>query len=338
MSATLGALLRLVEPDWSITHDRAPRRRRRGEQRPVEQRGHRPLRAVRAELHPGEPGRLDRHQPRPCTSTSSSRCRGSSGRTRWRTACCPTSAASSTRSRTSASCTAPTSVDYLRKRRDDAGQPTRCSRSMEFIDDPDEFARRLPLMAAKRDFSDPVAPELDHGRHRHRLRLAVQAAHRLRRPARHHRAVRPRGARPAQASPTAAGRSRCATAAPATKRKINAKFVFVGAGGDALPLLQKSGINEAKGFGGFPVGGQFLRTANPALAAGAPGQGVRLPAAGRSADVGAAPGHPHHQRQVVAVVRAVRRLVAEVPQAGQRHRPAGCRSSRTTWRRCSASA
>ena len=28
---------------------------------------------------------------------------------------------------------------------------------MEYIDDPDEFARRLPLMAAKRDFSDPVA-------------------------------------------------------------------------------------------------------------------------------------------------------------------------------------
>ena len=28
---------------------------------------------------------------------------------------------------------------------------------MEFIDDNDEFARRLPLMAAKRDFSEPVA-------------------------------------------------------------------------------------------------------------------------------------------------------------------------------------
>ena len=51
------------------------------------------------------------------------------------------------------------------------------------------------------------------------------------------------------------------------KRKINAKFVFVGAGGGALPLLQKSGITEAKGYGGFPVGGKFLRTANPALTA-----------------------------------------------------------------------
>jgi malate dehydrogenase (quinone) len=47
------------------------------------------------------------------------------------------------------------------------------------------------------------------------------------------------------------------------KRKINAKFVFVGAGGGALPLLQKSGIPESKGFGGFPVSGQWLVCTNP---------------------------------------------------------------------------
>lgn len=42
-------------------------------------------------------------------------------------------------------------------------------------------------------------------------------------------------------------------------KNVKAKFVFVGAGGGALPLLQKSGIDEIKGFGGFPVSGQFLR-------------------------------------------------------------------------------
>ena len=47
------------------------------------------------------------------------------------------------------------------------------------------------------------------------------------------------------------------------KRKLNAKFVFVGAGGGALPLLQKSGIPESKGFGGFPVSGQWLVCTNP---------------------------------------------------------------------------
>jgi len=47
------------------------------------------------------------------------------------------------------------------------------------------------------------------------------------------------------------------------KRKLNAKFVFVGAGGGALHLLQKSDIPESKGFGGFPVSGQWLVCNNP---------------------------------------------------------------------------
>ncbi|BFO09184.1 hypothetical protein GGER_16940 [Serratia rubidaea] len=46
----------------------------------------------------------------------------------------------------------------------------------------------------------------------------------------------------------------------------NAKFVFIGAGGAALHLLQKSGIPEADGYGGFPVGGQFLVTTNQDVA------------------------------------------------------------------------
>ncbi len=39
---------------------------------------------------------------------------------------------------------------------------------------------------------------------------------------------------------------------------IRAKFVFLGAGGGALPLLQKANIDESKGYGGFPVSGQWL--------------------------------------------------------------------------------
>ncbi|MEP6480465.1 MAG: malate:quinone oxidoreductase [Rhodoglobus sp.] len=48
---------------------------------------------------------------------------------------------------------------------------------------------------------------------------------------------------------------------------ITARFVFVGAGGYALGLLQKSGIKEIRGYGGFPVSGEFLRTDNPELVA-----------------------------------------------------------------------
>jgi malate dehydrogenase (quinone) len=39
---------------------------------------------------------------------------------------------------------------------------------------------------------------------------------------------------------------------------VSAKFVFIGAGGGALPLLQKSKIPEGKGYGGFPVSGIWL--------------------------------------------------------------------------------
>ncbi|MCW7464422.1 malate:quinone oxidoreductase [Leptospira levettii] len=46
------------------------------------------------------------------------------------------------------------------------------------------------------------------------------------------------------------------------KEHHEAKFVFIGAGGGSLPLLEKSDIPEASGFGGFPVSGQWLRCKN----------------------------------------------------------------------------
>lgn len=52
-----------------------------------------------------------------------------------------------------------------------------------------------------------------------------------------------------------------------TPSELNAKFVFVGAGGWALKLLQRSGIPEISGYGVFPIGGQWLKTSNPALIA-----------------------------------------------------------------------
>ncbi len=43
-----------------------------------------------------------------------------------------------------------------------------------------------------------------------------------------------------------------------TIKTVRTKFVFLGAGGGAFPLLQKSGIPEGKGYSGFPVGGLWL--------------------------------------------------------------------------------
>ncbi len=50
-----------------------------------------------------------------------------------------------------------------------------------------------------------------------------------------------------------------------SEHTIDAKYVFIGAGGGALKLLQKTGIPEADNYAGFPVGGSFLMTENPAI-------------------------------------------------------------------------
>ncbi|ELZ1652578.1 malate dehydrogenase (quinone) [Cronobacter sakazakii] len=47
---------------------------------------------------------------------------------------------------------------------------------------------------------------------------------------------------------------------------VDAKYVFIGAGGGALKLLQKTGIPEADNYAGFPVGGSFLVSENPEIA------------------------------------------------------------------------
>jgi malate dehydrogenase (quinone) len=44
---------------------------------------------------------------------------------------------------------------------------------------------------------------------------------------------------------------------------VQAKFVFLGAGGGSLRLLQKSGIPEGRGYAGFPVSGVWLRCDDP---------------------------------------------------------------------------
>ena len=154
-------------------------------------------------------------------------------------------------------------VDFLRRRREAlASNPLFAS--VEFIDSPDEFARRLPLMAAGREFCEPIALEwskdgtdVDFGSLTKQL---IGFAVRSGTVARFGQEVR-RLRRESDGTWTVAIRNN----RTGQKHKINTRFVFVGAGGYALPLLQKSNIPEAKGFGGFPIGGKFLRSANPAL-------------------------------------------------------------------------
>ena len=50
-------------------------------------------------------------------------------------------------------------------------------------------------------------------------------------------------------------------------RPVHARFVFVGAGGGTLPLLQSTGLPVARGLGAFPIAGQWLVCENPAVVA-----------------------------------------------------------------------
>ena len=154
-------------------------------------------------------------------------------------------------------------VKYLRARYDAlAGHPLFAG--MEYTERPEEFTKRLPLMAAGRDFSDPVAlnwtdggTDVDFGALTKQLLGHIGASggsvyfgHDVR-----NLTQQSDGSWLVKVENLRTG----------AKKTVNAKFVFVGAGGGALHLLQKSGIKEAKGFGGFPVSGQFLRCTNPEL-------------------------------------------------------------------------
>lgn len=169
-------------------------------------------------------------------------------------------------------------VDYLRRRqRALASNPLFAG--TELIEDPDEFARRLPLMAAKRDFTEPIAlswaphgTDVDFGALSRQLvgfcvRHGTTAlfGHEVR-----------NLTRQGDGSWTLLLGNR----RTGERRRLNAKFVFVGAGGDALSLLQRSGIGEARGYAGFPIGGRFLRAAKPALTAAHRAKVYGVPAPG----------------------------------------------------------
>lgn len=169
-------------------------------------------------------------------------------------------------------------VDYLRRRqRALAANPLFAG--IELVEDAQEFARRLPLMAAKRDFSAPIAlnwaahgTDVDFGALSRQLigycvrgGATAMFGHEVR-----------NLTRTSDGGWTLLIRNR----RTGEKRRCHAKFVFVGAGGDALPLLQKSGINEVRGFAGFPIGGRFLRAEDPALTAAHRAKVYGVPAPG----------------------------------------------------------
>jgi malate dehydrogenase (quinone) len=159
-------------------------------------------------------------------------------------------------------------VDFLRRRHETlSAHPL--FRDMEFSTDRAEIARWAPLLVDGRDPAEPVAAtrnvagtDVDFGALTHQLVAAMVANGAEVRLQHEVKSLRR----------TKDGRWRLKVKdrswnAERPTHHVTARFVFVGAGGGALPLLQSAGIPEIKGFGGFPISGEFLRTSNPEIVA-----------------------------------------------------------------------
>jgi malate dehydrogenase (quinone) len=156
-------------------------------------------------------------------------------------------------------------VSFL-KRRFEAMSAHPCYHGMEHTEDRQKIAEWTPLVMEGRESGEPVAAtrivtgtDVDYGALTHHLvhhltglpGFAVHYRHRV-----YDLARAPGGRWKVEVQDLATGEV----------GSVQAKFVFIGAGGGALPLLQKSGIPEGKGYGGFPVSGIWLRCDDQAIA------------------------------------------------------------------------
>ncbi|CAI37315.1 malate dehydrogenase (quinone) [Corynebacterium jeikeium] len=153
-------------------------------------------------------------------------------------------------------------VDYL-KARYEALKDHPLFPNMQYSDSDEKFAEFLPLMARGRDFNNPVAiswfdegTDINYGALTRQYLDAVTA-----------QGVEVRFGNEVKNINRDGSKWKITTKNLHTgdTSMVTANFVFIGAGGMALPLLQKAGIPEIKGYGGFPVSGQWLRCTNPEL-------------------------------------------------------------------------
>ena len=155
-------------------------------------------------------------------------------------------------------------VEFLRKRHASMKEVP-LFKAMEFSDDPKKLAEWMPLVMEGRDLSQPLAAthtedgtDVNFGALTRNLfnhlkdleGVSIHLNHEVRNLTR-----KKNGSWMIQIKDKFSG----------SERYLNTKFVFLGAGGGVLPLLQKSKIPEGDGYGGFPVSGQWLRCTNREL-------------------------------------------------------------------------
>ncbi|MEV6098101.1 malate dehydrogenase (quinone) [Nocardia sp. NPDC051981] len=158
-------------------------------------------------------------------------------------------------------------VDFLR-RRHETMSAHHLFANMRFSDDPEVIADWAPLITRGRDAAEPIAAtrditgsDVDFGE------LTGQLFHWLRwQDVEIHRNCEVRGLR-RNNDGTWQLRVDWRTDNDRLTRKVDARFVFAGAGGWALKILQRAGLPEVHGYSLLPVSGRFLRCDNPAVVA-----------------------------------------------------------------------
>lgn len=136
---------------------------------------------------------------------------------------------------------------------------------MDFSDQPDTLERWLPLIAQGRDRREPMAAtRVEHGSDVNFGALTRALGQHLSKQPQ----VQLRLGSRVTGLQRAGKRWRVTveTLASGEQTVYDARFVFIGAGGASLSLLQKAGVPEARGYGGFPVSGLWLACQNEALA------------------------------------------------------------------------
>ncbi|AOE91598.1 malate dehydrogenase (quinone) [Ralstonia nicotianae] len=153
-------------------------------------------------------------------------------------------------------------VRYLKKRYE-ALQASPLFRGMQFSDDYDQISKWVPLMMEGRDRSQkvaatwmPVGTDVNFGEITRQFVGYLQSQPQF-------TLSLSSEVRDIKRNDDGTWRVSYVNLKSGDRQDVDTKFLFIGAGGGALRLLQASGIPEARDFAAFPVGGSFLVTENP---------------------------------------------------------------------------
>jgi malate dehydrogenase (quinone) len=157
-------------------------------------------------------------------------------------------------------------VDFLRKRFE-ALQKCHLFKGMEFSDNVDEISSWIPLIMNKRVDNEPVAvtrsefgTDMNFGELTRNLCKHLKEKHEVDVFLNHE-------VETLEQKDDKTWKLRVEDKTTGEERFVTSQFVFIGAGGGSLRLLEKSDIPEADGYGGFPVSGQWLVCINEEIIA-----------------------------------------------------------------------